>query len=579
MAWPHPANQRNRGREHSGDFGKPLPPGDLITTKKYFKLLQAVHHSNIIEQSLSTGSPPPGMKKHAWKLTNFIKPSSPTAETLEKVAQNTANWLKTNIQILQEHYDQNIARGLEELPDFDPGAFNKAISWGRTRYKKKLTNTTLGTLKSLLQTSKNPPSDGTPPTWDETDFPSLTRGGTPEPVSTAVGEERTQHNKIRDSNKHNQTKINLPLNLPLSIQTPAEVMGKTVRAPSLGLKESRGERVADRKTLWVEASVEVRTHEEKDLSSQQEHSLGSTRSDDSSATISQLGKAKAPEKEREEVKNQEINVADKNKDVKWAPTSNVAVVADDLISSAPLAGSQGSGLGAERAPLRQEETLSGHEMMNVGQNTNDRHDRSGPTSEPPSNTTAVDLSLVPAPPSRSEPVRHRNTDRKIADWSLEVVKPIVIMGDSNLSRIPLFEDDRLQVDSFPGASFYHLRGVLQKLPPNPNVEKVVLAAGLNNCLSEQMAETTRKQLQLLLTMARGRFPNAEIYVPVINISDRLKEKQKGLLKGLNEYIVNKCRFLPELNPLRFETMHHDPVHWTPGTAKQILELWMDELNM
>jgi len=48
-----------------------------------------VHHTEIVEQTQRTGDFPIGMSRHITKLTVFIKPSSPTEETHEKVKQNT----------------------------------------------------------------------------------------------------------------------------------------------------------------------------------------------------------------------------------------------------------------------------------------------------------------------------------------------------------------------------------------------------------------------------------------------------------------------------------------------------------
>lgn len=84
-----------------------------------------------------------------------------------------------------------------------------------------------------------------------------------------------------------------------------------------------------------------------------------------------------------------------------------------------------------------------------------------------------------------EPTRHPRTSRKVHNWKIQINKPILIIGHTNLSRIPQFKDVTVQVDSFPGATFYHIRGVLEKLGTIPEVKKVVLSAGVNNCLAKQ----------------------------------------------------------------------------------------------
>lgn len=89
-----------------------------------------------------------------------------------------------------------------------------------------------------------------------------------------------------------------------------------------------------------------------------------------------------------------------------------------------------------------------------------------------------------------------------------------------------------------------LKGVLKNLEPHLNAERVSLSTGLNNCLSRQY-NTTWKQLQHLTKLCETRFPDAEIYIHIINFSDRLDKEQQSLLRSFNQLIVDKCNYLPE----------------------------------
>ncbi|KAK2879316.1 hypothetical protein Q8A73_006229, partial [Channa argus] len=71
-----------------------------------------------------------------------------------------------------------------------------------------------------------------------------------------------------------------------------------------------------------------------------------------------------------------------------------------------------------------------------------------------------------------KPTRHINTDRKLVDWSLRVMKKWIIVGDSNLSRIPMHPISDLQIDSYPGANFRHAEAILAKATSQVMVEKV-----------------------------------------------------------------------------------------------------------
>lgn len=123
--------------------------------KIYFKLLQAIHHVEIIENSHKTGKYPKGMMRQVNKFISFIKPSSSCDETREKVRQNTLN-------ILKEHYDPINAGILQSLPPCDPLALQKAVVFGRTRHRHKLTSSSISTLSSLIKTKTSDPNPKQP---------------------------------------------------------------------------------------------------------------------------------------------------------------------------------------------------------------------------------------------------------------------------------------------------------------------------------------------------------------------------------------------------------------------------------
>ena len=184
---------------------------------------------------------------------------------------------------------------------------------------------------------------------------------------------------------------------------------------------------------------------------------------------------------------------------------------------------------------------------------------------------------TPGSPGRPEPHTHPRTFRKIQDWSLEVRKSTLFVGDSNLSRIPSFTDPDIQVDSYPGATFHHITAILKKLQPQTDTQHVILSFGLNNCLSEHEQTTILKQLQQMVKTGHTTFPNATIYIPVINFSNRLNRQQQALLTTLNNTITSKYTFLAEINPFLFQTAK-DNIHWTADTADMLFKYWKQQLN-
>ncbi|KAI9529117.1 hypothetical protein NQZ68_013424 [Dissostichus eleginoides] len=96
-----------------------MAPADLLLVKTYFKLLQAIHHVEILDEAAHRGSPPPGMAKKVNLLTSFIKPAAPNSKVLNLAEANTQFWMNRNLDILKEHYTdllQDLSYGSSTLP-------------------------------------------------------------------------------------------------------------------------------------------------------------------------------------------------------------------------------------------------------------------------------------------------------------------------------------------------------------------------------------------------------------------------------------------------------------------------------
>ncbi|KAF5879882.1 serine/arginine repetitive matrix protein 1-like isoform X1, partial [Clarias magur] len=123
---------------------------DKLLIKRYFKLIQATHHSEVVENSIQTGRFPGGMHKQANKLTQFIKPASPQDSTLEKIKRNTLAWMNNNMYILSEHYTQVIIDLMEHISEFIEPEWTVAVKWARGRFKHRLKESTLATCKDTI---------------------------------------------------------------------------------------------------------------------------------------------------------------------------------------------------------------------------------------------------------------------------------------------------------------------------------------------------------------------------------------------------------------------------------------------
>jgi len=63
--------------------------------------------------------------------------------------------------------------------------------------------------------------------------------------------------------------------------------------------------------------------------------------------------------------------------------------------------------------------------------------------------------------------RHDHGGNKTLNWSLSPTRPVLIVGASNMGRLPLVLDPEVQVDCFPGARVSHALHLLRHRTPSP----------------------------------------------------------------------------------------------------------------
>ncbi|KAM3619946.1 uncharacterized protein V6R79_016164 [Siganus canaliculatus] len=74
-------------------------------------------------------------------------------------------------------------------------------------------------------------------------------------------------------------------------------------------------------------------------------------------------------------------------------------------------------------------------------------------------------------------------------WTLNPVRPCMIIGDTNVGRLPQIQDPRVQVDCFPSASINHANRIVRfKTPLLHQVSKLILSFGLHNWMQGNLAE-------------------------------------------------------------------------------------------
>lgn len=197
---------------------------------------------------------------------------------------------------------------------------------------------------------------------------------------------------------------------------------------------------------------------------------------------------------------------------------------------------------------------------------------------PNTQTNGDSSTLVASCVAKYRPIQHRVRDsRKVQDWHFKCRKTIWFLGDSNLFRLPAFTNPDVQIDSYPGANFYHFQHVLDKTLEHPHVKIVVLSIGINN-KSQDPHKTSIKQLRMIYRRALSVFPNASVFLPLINFSTSLMQQQQSNLTVINNFISNHFPYLNSLPPESFKTTK-DNIHWTTETAESMMQSWCKDLKI
>lgn len=105
---------------------------------------------------------------------------------------------------------------------------------------------------------------------------------------------------------------------------------------------------------------------------------------------------------------------------------------------------------------------------------------------------------------------------KLKNWSLQLKRPILILGDSNMARLPRAGDQRIQVVCYLGASWFHTHEIIRNKTPTSNwVTMVILSFGIND-RAYGSTGLVEKWIKKTLGAAEYNFLNAQILIPVIS---------------------------------------------------------------
>lgn len=505
-------------------------------TRKLYALIKMMHHLRNVAPK--PGKEPPKMiSKMVDILATMIRPASPTDVTLEMIQGNAENWGHTTQQILQEHYEEGVFTLLVEISgllvtDWSE-QFQTAVRWAK-RNLARLTQDVIEDVEALIKTRGS----------DRPNRPKTTVTASnqrPHQTKTTVAtmtEETTPggNQALRSAQKGSAQEGNLP---PPRRELPQSI---DLQPPQMEPLEQRQHR--RRKGVVFTEDLFLDLAEERETTSRAKTAqVDMTEKTALEDLVDLFGSTPIWETDTS-FADKNIGTMDETVQVQVHHAPSETTFADKNIGTV-------------------DETV----QMQV---------HHSPTEAEDTAWESFDETSTPVQ-HRQRVTRHVNSERKMIDWGLSVRRKWLIIGDSNLARMPTYDIPDLQIDCYPGANFRHAEALMKKATCSVTVEKVVLSFGLNH-RNQKARETSVKQLQGAVRAARKRFPYAEVWVPQINFSSSLARDEQRTLMTLNGHIERNMPSLSALEQREFHT-EKDNVHWTKNTARAMLEHWVTLLNL
>jgi len=110
-----------------------------VWTRLIFNLLRGHHHLMQMRRGTRTNEIPPSFRGIRNFLAQVASPALPTAPTATLLRGNASNWLQTNLQILESHYENMIAgvktNLLRPVQIHHQRAWQVAMGWTYNKYR------------------------------------------------------------------------------------------------------------------------------------------------------------------------------------------------------------------------------------------------------------------------------------------------------------------------------------------------------------------------------------------------------------------------------------------------------------
>lgn len=526
---PNATQTDTYGAEHTNrrDF--------IQKVRLFYKIIKTIHHHRNVTQNQA----PKAIRQITHSLMNTIKPAMSTDLTADLIQGNARNWECTTIIILTDHYKNLLDTWRKELQDYPAqdwkDSFRVAATWAKRRLGRRLLPESVREAEEIILENFN----------NRENLQTETRE-----IITSL-QNRTPTRSIRSKILTPPPPADRSLRVTAQIHhtagsSPDGIIMSPVELPDLhhiGPQHHRRE-----------ATIR-RTPEILDSPKQQRIRRRGHREEHKSVPTEIITTRTRRNKDRsEEDSGTHLIMAEGTSQRREADTRNKISLEWSISSSGDS-----------------EDGLEDHANNNRPSSRN----RAQQTSYRDLEKLKIESAETSLHASRVRLTKHITTDRKKTEWELNIVGKHIVIGDSNVSKFspPLIPE--AQIDSFPGATFRHIHGILEKIDPNPEVQIVIYSLGINN--RKQKLLTAIKEVQRLHKISVEKFPNAEIIFPLLNYAKNLPFREQEVLQGLNRHLKQKYMCLPELSKDEFMT-ERDGIHWTQKTADRILQHWVKQGN-
>ena len=149
---------------------------------------------------------------------------------------------------------------------------------------------------------------------------------------------------------------------------------------------------------------------------------------------------------------------------------------------------------------------------------------------------------------------------------------LIVLGDGSIkgmNKINPIYLNRLSIHSYPDAHIRHISMLLRKGSVFESTRHVILAVGVRD-KSPSFLSTIMRHASSLISNARSKFPNAQLYFP--KIAQKLSPYQTEQFNLLYEFLTTKgVMILTNPDSVNFIS---DQIHYTDYSAAMILQHWL-----